>query len=158
MSKLQIVTNESILRKVCTPIATQAEYEKLLSVANNMVNLMSENHGVGIAAPQIGINKRFFFAILDGNRIELFMNPKIINRSEETELFTGEGCLSVPNCYGEVERSKTITMEYFNGREKINATFDGFNAQIVQHEYDHLDGVLFTDKAINVQQKECVAV
>jgi peptide deformylase len=93
--------------------------------------------------------KRLFVAILDNERLALFVNPVIISHSEEKE-FNTEGCLSVPNKHGEVERYTSITVKYFNGKEVIKEIYEGMNARIIQHEYDHLQGTLYIDKAINV--------
>ena len=149
---MNIITNENELRKVCQPI-NKEKPEYMNKLINGMINLMIESNGCGIAAPQVGANKRIFVAVLDNERIELFVNPTIISHSEETE--TGvEGCLSVPDKHGEVERYINIKVKYFNGKENKTEEFEGMNARIIQHEYDHLQGVLYIDKAINIMNNE----
>lgn len=149
---MNIVTNEKELRTICTPIAKESP-EYMNNLINGMVKLMIEHTGCGIAAPQVGVNKRLFIAILDNSRLELFVNPVIVNHGEDTET-QSEGCLSVPNKHGEVERYTTIKVKYFNGKENKTETFEGMNTRIVQHEYDHLQGILYTDKAIEVFDNE----
>lgn len=151
---MNIVTieNEKTLRGKCVPIMKEKP-GYLNSLINSMIELMIENNGCGIAAPQVGVNKRLFVAALDGNKCELFVNPVILEHSEEKEVDT-EGCLSVPGKCGDVERYKTIKVKYFNGRENVVATYEGMNARIVQHEYDHLSGVLYIDKAENIRDIE----
>lgn len=74
-----------------------------------------------------------------------FINPAIVDKSIETNLDT-EGCLSVPNMEGVVERYDWVKIKYFNGRKIVTETYRGLNAKIIQHEYDHLDGILYIDK------------
>lgn len=145
---MNIITNESELRAICQPI-NKENPEYMNNLINGMVKLMIENQGCGIAAPQVGVNKRLFVAILDNSRLELFVNPTIVSHGEETETNT-EGCLSIPDKHGEVERYITIKVKYFNGKENKTETFEGMNARIVQHEYDHLQGILYIDKAKEV--------
>jgi peptide deformylase len=114
---------------------------------------------VAIAAPQIGVSKRLF--IIDDQKAErdslpsmVAINPKIVKSSKKTHI-VGEGCLSIPDYYGEVKRHTNVTLRatYENGK-----TFErgagGLLAQIIQHEYDHLDGILFTDRATKVWHKD----
>lgn len=149
---MNIVTleNETKLRNKCVPIMKEkADY--MNNLINSMVELMINSNGCGIAAPQVGVNKRLFVAVLDYKRIVLFINPTILEHSEETETDT-EGCLSVPGMSGEVERYKKIKIRYFNGREIVTEEHEGLNARIIQHEYDHLNGVLYIDKAENIRE------
>lgn len=143
------VENEKELRRKCVPIMKEkANY--INNLVNSMIKLMMDNNGCGIAAPQVGVNKRLFVAVLDSGKIKLFINPTILEHSEETEIDT-EGCLSVPEMCGEVERYKEIKVRYFNGKEIVTEEYDGINARIIQHEYDHLNGVLYIDKAKNIR-------
>ena len=145
---MNIATNENELRSICTPVKRESpEYMNIL--INSMIKLMIDNHGCGIAAPQVGVNKQLFVAVLDNERIELFVNPTIVSHNDETEMGV-EGCLSVPNKHGEVERYTSITIKYFNGKQNKTETFEGMNARIIQHEYDHLQGILYIDKATNI--------
>ena len=100
--------------------------------------------GKGLAAPQVGINKRFFL-IRFGVQIEVFINPEI-TRYGGIKISGREGCLSVPDARYEVERSRKVTVKYFDesmiSRER---EFTGFDAVAIQHEYDHLNGILISD-------------
>ena len=109
--------------------------------------------GVGLAAPQIGKRLRVF-VMVDSGEIRAIVNPKVITVSKEKtgrqkkgELM--EGCLSLPHYYGPLKRPKKITVKYLNedGEEKTE-DFVGFTAQIVQHEIDHLEGILFIDRLL----------
>ena len=114
---------------------------------------------VAIAAPQIGISKRLFI-IADQNADRdsipnmVAINPKIVKSSKKMHL-VGEGCLSIPDYYGEVKRHTNVTMRALdeNGK-KFERGAGGLLAQIIQHEYDHLDGILFTDRAEQIWTKE----
>ena len=148
MKIVTVENDEKTLRKKCMPVSGEkATY--LNNLINSMIKLMIDSGGCGIAAPQVGVNKRMFLAVLDGENIGLFVNPSITYRSEEME-WGSEGCLSVPGLRGEVERHQTIRVKYFNGHNTVEDEFTGMNARIIQHEYDHLSGILYTDKAQNV--------
>lgn len=111
--------------------------------------LDSLNTGVGIAAPQVGIFRRMVAVQRfdkSGEPFEFYLNPEIIEYSVETAP-SREGCLSVPDLYGEVERSQRIVLRYHDERfvEQTEA-IEGFTAVIFQHEIDHLDGILYIDR------------
>lgn len=148
---MHIVTieNEKTLRSKCVPVMKEKPAH-MNNLINSMIQLMIDSNGCGIAAPQVGVNKRLFVAVLDGERCELFVNPVILEHSEETEVDT-EGCLSVPGKCGDVKRYKKIKIKYFDGKDVITREYEGMNARIVQHEYDHLTGVLYIDKAQNIR-------
>ena len=121
-------------------------------------SLDKEDDGVAIAAPQIGYSKRIFvisekvFKEEKGSKEKIYINPKIINLSREKES-TNEGCLSVRWKYGEVQRSTKATVEAYNEKgKKFQRGASGLLAQIFQHEVDHLEGILFVDKAKNVKE------
>jgi len=130
--------------------------KKVLSVVKDLKDTLSiqkDPEGVGLAAPQIGKHLRIF-VMLDAGELKAVINPEIINVSQEKsgKLKKGkimEGCLSLPYYYGHLKRPKKITIKYTDeeGSEKIE-DFVGFTAQIVQHEIDHLNGVLFIDRLL----------
>lgn len=110
--------------------------------------------GVGLAAPQIGKNLRIF-AVKPKEIIKIIINPEIISVSKEAKELKDEhtklmeGCLSLPNLYGPLKRPDSIKVNYLNEKgDKLTSLFDGFEAQIIQHEIDHLNGVLFTDRLL----------
>jgi peptide deformylase len=149
--------DNKILRKIASPVpASLFGTEKLKKILSDMNGaLQKEEDGVAIAAPQIGLSFRIFVIsgqmLNDKKKIKtknlIFINPEIIKRSREKELMD-EGCLSVRWFYGLVKRSKKITIKAQNekGNEFVMSE-DGLLAQIFQHETDHLDGILFSDKA-----------
>jgi len=114
---------------------------------------------VAIAAPQIGISKRVFLIedqSKDAERLPtvIAINPRLTKLSKKTRL-AGEGCLSIPDQYGLVRRSTNVTVEaYDETGQKFTRGAGGLLAQIIQHEYDHLDGILFTDRAEKIWQKD----
>ncbi len=118
-----------------------------------------ENDGVGIAAPQVGISRRLVAVQRfdkDGEPFEFFVNPEIVRYGSEMAP-GGEGCLSVPSCRGIVERSQEIDLRYMTlfGTDTLE-TVSGFTAVIFQHEIDHLNGVLYTDRASSLERDESV--
>jgi peptide deformylase len=149
--------DDRVLRKKAEPVRKEMfGSEELAAIINDMRNaLMNEIDGVAIAAPQISLPYRIF--VISGrifrkkNGVEkpdlVFINPVILKRSKESELMD-EGCLSVRWYYGLVKRAKKITIKAYNqkGHEFVMEK-SGLLAQIFQHETDHLEGILFTDKA-----------
>ena len=107
-----------------------------------------ENEGVGIAAPQVGILRRLVAVQRfdkEGKPFEFFINPEIVAK-DDTLVAGGEGCLSVPEIYDDVERSQRITLRYYDSSfTPHEEVIEGFTAVIFQHEIDHLDGKLFID-------------
>lgn len=146
-----VVEGDEILRKVCKEVPNITP--RLIETMNDMLDTMREEKGVGIAGPQIGVMRRIFVAEPDPEegKVYFMINPVITERSEETEWGT-EGCLSVPEMIGEVERPVSIKIEATDlDGERQTYEFSGFEARVMQHEYDHLEGVLYTDKAVNVR-------
>ena len=116
------------------------------NLIKQMKKKMEENNGVGLAAIQVGEPTRIIVCEID-DKFYTFINPEIIKSFPET-LVMEEGCLSLPNIYGEVERPKKIILKAvnFNGK-KIKMKAFGLLSRVIQHEMDHLDGILFIDKA-----------
>jgi peptide deformylase len=133
-----------VLEKKCRPIVKFDR--KLAKLLDDMYDTMIEHDGVGLAAPQIGIDEQIAIVDIDdeSGTIEL-INPRIIHTSGEQ---TGpEGCLSFPNLFGEVTRPNYVKIEAFDRKgKKFTLEAEGFLARAIQHEMDHLDGVLFTSK------------
>lgn len=113
--------------------------------ADDFAAFMVNADGVGLAAPQIGIQERII-AVQEREKIGVYANPEIVKRSPATQLGE-EGCLSVPRKFGMVERAKRVTVRALDrhGR-RVELELSNFPAVIFQHEIDHLDGVLFIDK------------
>ncbi len=151
MTILDIKTaGNPVLRQVAAKVTKiDKRIKRLLS---DMADTMYKADGVGLAAPQIGVSVRI--VVIDvGDGILEMINPEII--SKEGSCINVEGCLSVPNFDGEVERAKSVKVKYQdrNGKPIVLNTTD-ILAIAVQHELDHLDGILFIDKANSLMPKE----
>jgi len=119
--------------------------DALLEEIEKMKTLMSKANGIGLAAPQAGINSRFFMTDAPGDELRVFINPQIISASVK-EVEIEEGCLSVPGIYGYVTRPEKVVVEFLNiDGESIKLKASGMLARVIQHEFDHLKGILFTD-------------
>jgi len=143
---------DEILRKKAREVSEIDE--RIRTLVEDMAETMVSSHGVGIAAPQVGILKRIFLAVPDSEVDEtpmVFINPEIIH--QEGSQWGEEGCLSVPGFVGTVERPQTVKLKALDidGNEKIYE-FSDFGAVVICHEYDHLNGILYTDKAENVHE------
>lgn len=146
-----------ILREKCSPVSDITP--ELLNIMNEMVKMMESQNGVGLAAPQVGIVQRFLVMMNpETNEIYRMINPKILSKSDETCVME-EGCLSVLGAdnlpvYANVRRPKSVSVEWTNEHgERKTAQFDGTIARIVQHETDHLDGILFIDYLTGVKRE-----
>lgn len=121
-------------------------------LAQDMFETMHNAQGIGLAAPQIGKSIRMFIADASpledeeiGNWKQVFINPEIIEETGDEWAFE-EGCLSIPNIREDVNRPETINIHYFDENwQEHTEVFGGMQARIIQHEYDHIEGVLFTD-------------
>ena len=140
---------DPILRTECAPV--EKIDDELLRTLDTMVDMMREQSGVGLAAPQVGITQRFLVMMTpDNEQIFKMINPVITSRSDKTVVME-EGCLSVLGgdnlpVYANVSRPESITVQWTdeNGKPQ-SAEMSGVPARIVQHETDHLDGKLFID-------------
>ena len=151
MAKLKILTaGDPVLRQTAAEV-TKID-KKLLKLLKDMADTMYAAEGVGLAAPQIGVSKRIVVIDVGDGIIEM-INPVIINK--EGSVVGGEGCLSVPEYEGEVERAEKVECEFTDrsGKRYLIET-DGLLAIAIQHELDHLDGVLFIDKAQSIMPKK----
>jgi peptide deformylase len=162
-----IAYGDPVLRKLGKNI--DKEYPALESLLENMFETMYGAKGIGLAAPQIGLPIRIF--IIDatpfqdddeleveerdflGNFKQVFINAKIIEETGDEWVFN-EGCLSIPDVREDVFRNETIKIEYFDEKfEKHTKKFSGISARIIQHEYDHIEGILFTDKLSSLKKR-----
>ena len=162
-----IAYGDPVLRKIAKEI--DKDYPNLAELIANMRETMINSYGVGLAAPQVGLAIRLFlvdtapFAENDDysdsdkafyksfNRV--FINAKIIKEEDEFWNFS-EGCLSIPGINEEVSRQAAITIEYYDENfKKHTESLSGLAARVVQHEYDHLEGILFTDKLSSFKKR-----
>ena len=141
-----------VLKKVSEPV--KRIDKKVKRILKDMTDtLYKSGNGIGLAAPQVGILQRIVVIDLqDGNGLLELINP-VITKKEGSRIAC-EGCLSVPNFEGEVERAEYVECEYTDphGKKQFIAA-DGLLAICLQHETDHLDGILFTDKAVTITLK-----
>ncbi|MFH0837955.1 MAG: peptide deformylase [Patescibacteria group bacterium] len=135
--------NNPILRKVSPKQGKITK--KTLKLLKDMEESMIATNGVGIAAPQVGVNTRIAHITINKKQVFPIINPEILEMSEEFEEDT-EGCLSLPGLWGPVSRAKELTLRFTDlaGKERV-MKFNGFEARVVQHEVDHLNGILFID-------------
>jgi peptide deformylase len=144
------VFGDPVLRKKAEPITT--DFQDLKGFIQNMFDTMYNSDGVGLAAPQVGQAIRIFVIdseIDDEDELpgikKAFINPEIIEKTGD-EWVMNEGCLSLPEIREDVLRPETVKIKYFD--EEFNEhveTYSGFTSRVIQHEYDHLEGVMFVD-------------
>lgn len=147
------IIGSGVLRKVAKDI--EKEYKNLSKLIDDMYETMYESDGVGLAAPQVG--KSIRLVVLDATSLEeddpslknlkkVLINAKITERSGEL-VNMEEGCLSIPGIREDVKREDKIRIEYYDENfEFHDESYEGISARIIQHECDHIDGVLFTDR------------
>ncbi len=162
-----VAYGDTVLRKKGQEV--NSEYPKLNELIDNMYETMYNAFGLGLAAPQIGLSIRLF--IIDTsplaedesltneeiNELEgfkrVFINARVIEEQGEEWAFS-EGCLSIPNLREDVLRKPTIKIQYLDEKfESHIEEFNGLIARVIQHEYDHIEGILFTDKISNFKKR-----
>jgi len=154
MPVLPIVTfNDPVLREKTKPVSENSE--KLQTLIDDMFETMYNSHGVGLAAPQVGVELRLFVMDADAVTADLedeedlgkiaMINPEILELAGESVRME-EGCLSIPDVRDEVSRAEQVTVKYLdrNFEQQVLKT-SGWVSRIIQHEYDHLEGKLFID-------------
>ncbi|MDC0861081.1 peptide deformylase [Alphaproteobacteria bacterium] len=142
-----VLAPDPALKKTCDPLEqVDSHHQKLIK---EMFKTMYKANGVGLAAPQVGINKRIF--VIDaGAREEIknpiaMINPILTNIKKTTSIYE-EGCLSFPGHYAELERPDEITVEYLDeNNKKQKLISNNFTSRVIQHELDHINGILFVD-------------
>lgn len=152
-----IAYGDPVLKKKAKEIETDTDLTELLA---NMYETMYNAAGVGLAAPQIGKSLRLF--IIDAEPMDeenlkgfkkVFINPTKIEEDGSPWMYE-EGCLSIPDVREQISRPEMITLKYFDEDWKEHTeTFTGLAARVIQHEYDHIEGVLFTDKLSSIRKR-----
>ena len=146
-----MIEGEEILRKKCRPVDQVTD--RIRQTMEDMLETMHNEQGVGIAAPQIGVMRRMFIAEPEPGETYFMINPEIYHMEGSQTCM--EGCLSVPGYIGEVERPEKIKIRAMDLDGKIqDYEFEGFHAVVMCHENDHLDGILYVDKAKNLHKPE----
>ena len=151
-----------VLRKKAEELDIESSRDEILSLVNDLWETLDASDGCGLAAPQIGVSSRV--AVVNGDIMadvypylkgfkRTFINPVVLSESPGRCSYN-EGCLSVPGLYADVVRPESITVEYYDENlEKKQETFDKFACRMIQHEFSHLDGVLFTDLVAPIRRK-----
>ena len=148
MPSMDILTlGNDLLRQKAEPVKDlKAEPQQWNETAQQMIDTMKKGKGIGLAGPQIGLMQRIFVTNIDGDVSRVFINPSIIETSQETCKFE-EGCLSVPGVWVDVIRPKTVKVQAWNEKGRaFTLEAGGILARVILHECDHLDGVLFIDR------------
>jgi peptide deformylase len=141
---------EPVLRE--KSLAVKEITPEILNLIRDMAETMYTASGVGLAAPQVGVSKRII--IIDGEEegLIVLINPTMVK--SEGEVIEEEGCLSIPGVYSEVKRSSKVTVKALNeSGEPIKITKEGLIARALQHEIDHLEGILFVDRIGKVKRQ-----
>jgi len=153
---MQLVVYPDTRLRVKSALVEQVT-DSVRSTLRAMLDVMYTGNGIGLAASQVGIHKRMFVVDVQNGRSPLyFVNPTISKGSEETSTVR-EGCLSLPGAFGEVERSARVQIRFlnFNGFPS-EMVCSGILATVVQHEIDHLDGVMHIDKMESIQKRRAL--
>lgn len=146
-----VVRGDEILSKRCREVSEITD--RIRETLDDMVDTMREELGVGLAAPQVSVMRRMFVAEPEPGRVYYMINPEIYFEEGSEEEY--EGCLSVPGLIGIVERPQKIKIRALD-RDGVEQDyeFEGFDARVMCHENDHLNGVLYTDKAHDIRSAE----
>ena len=144
-----VTEGDDILRKKCREVKEVTPH--IVETMNDMLETMRSQNGVGIAGPQVGVMRRMFIAEPELGDVYYMINPEILEKSGSE--VASEGCLSVPGLIGDVERPTHIKIKALDleGNEQVYE-FNDFHARVMCHEYDHLDGILYIDKAENIRE------
>ena len=148
---MQILTlgNECLKQKALPVKIIGPEY---LEISEELVKTLHAGQGIGLAGPQVGLMERIFAIHVEGDIPRIFINPSIIETSQETLKYE-EGCLSVPGIYTDVVRPRSVKIQAWNEKGRpFTLEASGLVARVILHEYDHLEGILFLDR-ISEQKK-----
>ncbi|MDR3140051.1 MAG: peptide deformylase [Treponema sp.] len=146
--------NELLRQKALPVKPINREYEK---IAEEMIEIMHLGKGVGLAGPQVGLMKRIFVVHIERDEPRVFINPTIIGTSQEQESYE-EGCLSVPGVWEDVIRPRKVQVQAWNEKGRpFTLEADSILARVIQHEYDHLEGILFIDRLSEIQRNKALA-
>jgi peptide deformylase len=158
-ARILLISNKQdslFLRKTNLEVKNIKKNKHLPALIEKMKLTLEASQGVGIAATQIGVNKKVFLfkrIAQEGHPVQVAINPRIVSHAPQTVCFERDGCLSIPGWFGTSQRYPWVEVEYYNEKgEKITEKLSGtsrltdFTGVIFQHEYDHTQGVLFIDK------------
>lgn len=157
MNMLDIVTlGDDVLRQDAEEIVNIDE--EIARLAEGMLNSMYAGDGIGLAGPQVGLLKQIFVCHAQNDQPRVFINPQLLATSQE-QIPYEEGCLSIPGVWGDVIRPQEITVQAVNEKGKVfRIDADGILARVIQHEMDHLKGVLFIDHLSEAARKKVLKI
>lgn len=154
---LRIITlgDERLVRRA----SVVADIDKMIfDLSEAMIDAMHAGDGIGLAGPQVGEMKRLFVCHAHGDIPRVFINPEIVQTSHE-QITMEEGCLSIPGIYSEVVRPAEVSIQAWNEKGRpFRLDADGVLARVIQHEYDHLNGVLFLDYLSEAKRRRVLKV
>lgn len=143
-----VLAGDPVLRRIAHPV--KEVNDNIKKLMNNMAETMYHAKGVGLAAPQVGISKRVIVVDI-GEGLFKLANPEIVSSSGIQD--GAEGCLSLPDVVGNVKRSEHVTVKALNeDGDEVTIEASGYLARAFQHEIDHLNGIIFTDKATAIER------
>ena len=146
-----------VLHQKVAPVENiKDESHKWDEVLQGMFDALKKGKGIGLAGPQVGLMRQIFVTNVDGDVPRVFINPSIIETSQETVKYE-EGCLSVPGVYADVIRPKTVKVQAWNEKGRsYTLEAGGLLARVILHEYDHLEGILFIDRLSEPKRKKII--
>ena len=149
-----ITLGDELLRKKAEKIKNIDD--NIRDTARQMLELLKTDKGVGVAGPQIGFMKRIFVIHIENDEERVFINPSILETSLATVKYE-EGCLSIPGVYANVVRSESVKIQAWNEKGRpFTLEAAGLLARVIQHEYDHLEGVLFLDRVPEKKREKLI--
>ena len=149
-----LTLGNDLLHQKAVPVKDlKGETQQWKEISQQMIDALKKGRGLGLAGPQIGLLQRIFVASIEGDVPRVFINPSIIETSQETTKFE-EGCLSIPGIWADVIRPKTVKVQAWNENGRpFTIEAGGILARVILHEYDHLEGVLFIDRLSEPKRK-----
>ncbi|MDR3171772.1 MAG: peptide deformylase [Treponema sp.] len=129
----------------------------MVRIVEDLIETLHQGKGIGLAGPQVGLMKRIFVIHVEGDVPRVFINPSILETSQETIKYE-EGCLSIPNIWADVIRSRNVRVQAWNEKGRpFSLEVEGIMARVIQHEYDHLEGILFIDRLSEPKRNKILA-
>jgi peptide deformylase len=146
---------DRILRQKARPVKNIND--ELRKTAQALIETMHKDKGVGLAGPQVGLEQRIFVTHAEGDEPRVFINPSIVWTSQEQSVYE-EGCLSVPGIWMDVRRPAKIKIQAWNEKGRaFTLEASGILARVIQHEYDHLEGILFIDRLDEIKREKALS-